>query len=239
MKLNVADLIVEFSPRYDVMKSRVKQYVYEGEEEPQITINLSEQFFLDRQKENPHLPLAEVEGIFTGAYFYNELVKFGGVMLHASCVQYENYAYLFSADSGTGKSTHTHLWLKKFPTAEILNDDKPAIRYIDGKFYAFGTPWSGKNDESINTKTEIAGITFLSRSEKNEIERVESNTVTIDFLNQTVRPKNKSCMLQFMETLDKILTGVPFYRLKCNMSPEAVETSYNMMSKGIKKNENQ
>ncbi len=229
MKLQVADLIVEFEPRYDMMKSRVKQYIYNGEKDADITINLSEKFYLDRQKENPHLSLSEVEAIYTATYFYTEIVKFDGVMLHASCVQYENYAYLFSANSGTGKSTHTHLWLKKFPTAEILNDDKPAIRYIDGKFYAFGTPWSGKNDESINTKTEIAGITFLSRAENNEIERVEGSSVTADFITQTVRPTNKNYMLQFMEILDKVLTVVPIYRLKCNMSLEAVETSYNAM----------
>mgnify|MGYP003455959333 CR=1 FL=1 len=238
MKLQVADLIVEFEPKYNMMQERIKQYIYTGEKEPDIVINLSEQFFLDRQKENPHLQLSEVEAIYTASYFYTEIVKFGGVMLHASCVQYENYAYLFSANSGTGKSTHTHLWLKKFPGAEILNDDKPAIRYVDGKFYAFGTPWSGKFDESINAKTEIAGITFLSRGENNEIERVEGSTVTMDFINQTVRPTNKNYMLEFMGILDKVLTEVPIYRLKCNMSLEAVETSYNAMSKGIRKNEN-
>ena len=238
MLLSVADLIVQVEPKYDLLKTRSVPYIYTGNKPPDITISLSDSFFSDRQKENPHLPLGEVEAIFTAAYFYTEIVKFGGVMLHASCVQYENYAYLFSADSGTGKSTHTHLWLEKFPEAEILNDDKPAIRYIDGKFYAFGTPWSGKFDESINAKTEIAGITFLSRGETNEIERADGNTVTIDFLNQTVRPTNKNYMLQFMETLDKVLSEVPVYRLKCNMSLEAVETSYNAMSKGIRKNEN-
>lgn len=237
MKLKVADLIVEFEPRYDIMKSRVKQYIYTGEKQPDVTINLSEQYFLDRQKENPHLSLSEVEALYTSSYFYTEIVKFDGIMLHASCVQYENYAYLFSANSGTGKSTHTHLWLEKFPEAEILNDDKPAIRYIDGKFYAFGTPWSGKFDESINTKTEIAGITFLSRGETNEIERVEGNTATIDFLNQTVRPTNKNYMLQFMDILDKVLSEVPVYRLKCNMSLEAVETSYNKMNPRRNNNE--
>ena len=237
MKLKVADLIVEFEPRYDIMKSRVKQYIYTGEKQPDVTINLSEQYFLDRQKENPHLSLSEVEALYTSSYFYTEIVKFDGIMLHASCVQYENYAYLFSANSGTGKSTHTHLWLEKFPEAEILNDDKPAIRYIDGKFYAFGTPWSGKFDESINTKTEIAGITFLLRGETNEIERVEGNTATIDFLNQTVRPTNKNYMLQFMDILDKVLSEVPVYRLKCNMSLEAVETSYNKMNPRRNNNE--
>ena len=229
MKLKVADIIIEIEPRYELLKERVKQYIYEGSKEADIIINLSEQFYLDRQKENPHLSLAEVEAIFTASYFYTEIVKFNGVMLHASCVQLDGFAYLFSADSGTGKSTHTHLWLKKFPNAEILNDDKPAIRYIDGKFYAFGTPWSGKYDESINTKTEIAGITFLSRGETNEIERVSGADCMLDFMNQTVRPVKKDYMLLFMETLDKILTNIPVYRLKCNISEEAVETSFNAM----------
>lgn len=231
MKLEVANLIVEITPRYELLKSRLGPYVYNGEKEADIVIPLSEQFFIDRQKANPNLTLEECEYIYTGSCFYTEIVKFDGVMLHASAVQYENFAYLFSADSGTGKSTHTHLWLEKFPGAEILNDDKPAIRYIDGKYYAFGTPWSGKFDESVNTMTEIAGITFLSRGETNEITRVTGEDVMVDFLNQTVRPVKKDYMISFMETLDKILCDVPVFRLKCNISPEAVETSYNAMKR--------
>ena len=231
MKLEVANLIVEINPRYELLKSRLGPYVYNGEREVDIVIPLSEKFFIDRQKENPNLSLEECEYIYTGSCFYTELVKYDGIMLHASAVQYENYAYLFSADSGTGKSTHTHLWLEKFPGAEILNDDKPAIRYIDGKYYAFGTPWSGKFDESVNIMTEIAGITFLSRGETNEITRVTGEDVMIDFLNQTVRPVKKDYMISFMETLDKILSDVPVFRLKCNISPEAVETSYNAMKR--------
>lgn len=229
MKLKVADLIVEITPKYELLKTRSVPYIYEGADEADIIINLSDKFFSDRQNENPNLTLDECEYFFTASYFYTEIVKFNGVMLHASAVQYDGFAYLFSADSGTGKSTHTHLWLEKFPSAEILNDDKPAIRYIDGKFYAYGTPWSGKFDESINTKTEIAGITFLSRGENNEIQQVSGENAMLDFMNQTVRPLRKEYMILFMETLDKILTQIPVYRLKCNMSLEAVETSYNAM----------
>lgn len=229
MLLEVAGLIVEVTPRYNLLKTRSVPYIYNGNKEPDIIINLSDKFFSDRQKENPNLSLDECEYFFTASYFYTEIVKFNGVMLHASAVQLDDFAYLFSADSGTGKSTHTHLWLEKFPDAEILNDDKPAIRCIDGKFYAYGTPWSGKFDESINTKTEIAGITFLSRGEKNEIKRVTGQDVMLDFMKQTVRPLRKDYMISFMEILDKILTDIPVYRLKCDMSHEAVETSYKAM----------
>jgi hypothetical protein len=123
------------------------------------------------------------------------------------------------------------LWLEKFPTAEILNDDKPAIRKIGDKYYAFGTPWSGKFDESINTKTEIAGITFLSRGETNEITRVSGEEAMFDFMSQTVRPNKKEYMIFFMEILDKILSEVPVFKMKCNISLEAVETSYNAMKR--------
>lgn len=231
MLLNICDLIVEVEPRHELLKTRAVPYVYNGEKEPDIKIKISEQFFMDRQKENPHLSVDECEYIYTATCFYTELVKFGGLMLHASAVQYENFAYLFSANSGTGKSTHTHLWLEKFPAAEILNDDKPAIRFINGKCYAYGTPWSGKYDESINTATEIAGITFLARGEKNEITKTTGEDVMIDFLNQTVRPGKKDYMVYFMDVLDKILSNVPVFRMKCNVSLEAVETSYNAMKR--------
>ena len=231
MLLSVADLIVEITPRYELLKSRLGPYMYNGEKEADIVIPISEQFFIDRQNEHPELTLEECEYLYTGSCFYTELIKYDGVLLHASCVQYENYAYLFSANSGTGKSTHTHLWLKKFPTAEILNDDKPAIRKVGEKYYAFGTPWSGKFDESVNTKTEIAGITFLSRGETNEIERVSGSDVMFDFMNQTVRPNKKEYMISFMEILDKILSDVPVFKMKCNISEEAVITSYNAMKR--------
>ena len=231
MLLSVADLIVEINPIYDLLKSRLGPYIYDGEREADIVIPITEQFFIDRQKEHPELTLEECEYLYTSSCFYTELIKFGGIMLHSSCVQYENYAYLFSANSGVGKSTHTHLWLEKFPTAEILNDDKPAIRKIGDKYYAFGTPWSGKFDESINTKTEIAGITFLSRGETNEIIRVAGEEAMFDFMNQTVRPNKKEYMVFFLEILDKILTEVPVFKMKCNISLEAVETSYNAMKR--------
>ncbi len=229
MKLKVADLIVEITPKYELLKTRSVPYIYKGEKKADIIIDLSDRFFSDRQKENPNLSLDECEYLYTASYFYTEIIKFNGLMLHASAVQYENYAYLFSADSGTGKSTHTHLWLEKFPKAEILNDDKPAIREIDGKFYAFGTPWSGKFDESINTATEIAGITFLSRGETNEIKKITGDKAMLDFLNQTVRPVKKEYMLSFMETLDKVLTRIPLYSLKCTPTIESVDVSYKAM----------
>lgn len=228
MKIKVADLIVEMDVSSDFLVSRLGPYLCDESEAADITIDVSKQFYIDRQKENPQMTLGECECLWSGGYFYEQLAKFGGVMLHASCVEYEGKAYLFSARSGTGKSTHTHLWLKYLPGARIINDDKPAIRCIDGVYYAYGTPWSGKNDESVNVGVPISGIAFLTRGE-NSIKKVPGFMALKPFMDQTVRPNDKELMSKALDIINGILTDIPIYHLTCDMSEEAVRTSYEGM----------
>ena len=228
LKIKTADLIVELNINHELLLSRIEPYKYEGDEEADIVFEVTEQYYIDRQKEAPALTLGETEYLWSGAHFYEKLAKFDGVMLHASCVEYEGKAYLFSARSGTGKSTHTHLWLKYLPGARIINDDKPAIRLVDGVFYAYGTPWSGKTDESVNEGVPIAGITFLSRGE-NKIKRIPGIKALKPFMDQTVRPYDKELMKNMLDTLNKILSDIPIYEMSCDMSEEAVMTALNGM----------
>ena len=130
------------------------------------------------------------------------------------------------AKSGVGKSTHTHLWLDKFPDARMINDDKPAIRLIDGEYCACGTPFSGKNDESANIAAPIKAIVFLERSMKNSISRISPQSAIPLFLSQTIRASAASVMDMLLTVLDGVLKNVPIYKLKCNISEEAVMTSY-------------
>lgn len=228
MKIKVADLVVEAEFYYELMQSRVSPYACNDNEKTDIDINVSEQFYIDRHTENPQMTLGECECLWSGSYFYEQLTRFNGIMLHASCVEYEGKAYLFSARSGTGKSTHTHLWLEHLPGSRIINDDKPAIRCVDGGYYAYGTPWSGKNDESINIGVPIGGIAFISRGE-NAIKRIPGIKALRLFMEQTVRPKDKALMENMLENLNGVLTNVPIYELSCDMSEEAVKTSYEGM----------
>lgn len=228
MKIKVADLIAELDIKYDLLLSRMEPYVYDGDDDADIVFNVSNEYYIDRQKDNPHLSPAECEYLWSGAFFYEQLARYNGVMLHASCVEYEGKAYLFSARSGTGKSTHTHLWLKYLPGSRIINDDKPAIRLIDSRFYAYGTPWSGKTNESVNTGVPIAGICFLSRGE-NAIKPLNGLKALKLFMDQTVRPNDRSLMEKMLETLNRVLTEIPVFEMSCDMSEEAVMTAYNGM----------
>jgi len=184
------------------------------------------------QENQPHLSQDDCEYIVTGSSFYNQLINFDGMMLHASAVTLDGWAYLFSAPSGTGKSTHTALWRNVFGAdkALILNDDKPALRLEGGRFYAYGTPWSGKTDMNINRRVPVAGICMLGRGECNEIAPFTGAEAIHAVLEQTVRPKNAAAIAKLLELLDKLFAEVPVWNMKCNMAPEAARVSYEAMS---------
>ncbi len=229
MKYSIADIIVDFDVQYPRLKHQIEDYKYNGTEQTNIKIRFSEQFYEDRLKDFPHLDRDSIEYMFLGAEYYNALVHFNGMMLHSSCVVHAGKAYLFSAASGTGKSTHTQLWLKRFPGSYILNDDKPAIRITEEGVFAYGTPFSGKTDLNVNTRVPIGGICVIERGKTNHIERIATEDALFNILNQTVRPYDEDRMNKMLNTLDKVIESVPVYRLSCNMDLEAAEVAYNGM----------
>lgn len=197
-----------------------------------IVIDVDEKRVLKAMEEHPELVQDDWEYMITGSDFYTELLKYNGILLHSSCIVVDGMAYAFSADSGTGKSTHTQLWLKYFgDRAHMLNDDKPAIRLIDGKVYACGTPWSGKYDYSSPEIAELAGICFLERSEENWIRKADTGKAVFNIFSQTVRKLNADRMDMLFDVLEQIFAQVPLYEFGCNISREAVLTSYNAMKR--------
>lgn len=187
------------------------------------------------KEREPHLSEDDCEYLTTGGCFYRGLVKHGGMMIHSSAVVMDGRAYLFSAPCGTGKSTHTKLWLKTFgERAQILNDDKPAIRLVDGVWYAYGTPWSGKYDISTNTRVPLAGICMLRRGEENKIEPYGGAAAVKEILEQTARVNHPEYMMNMLGLIDKLFEKVPVWKLECNMEPEAALLSHKVMSEAQK-----
>lgn len=237
-------------PFYDIAGLRVKMNNCGGRSEKQAVAYLSDNqdeslkpdidIFVDKvrvrraMEEHPELTQDDWEYMLTGSDFYTELIKFDGILLHSSCIVVDGVAYAFSADSGTGKSTHTQLWLKRFgDRAFMLNDDKPAVRIIDGKVYACGTPWSGKYDYSTPVVAPLAGICFLERSEENWIKPAETSKALFNVFSQTVRRLGEKGMNKLMDNLSVIFEKVPIYQLGCNMNDDAVDCSYNAMKKEL------
>lgn len=182
--------------------------------------------------EQPHLSEEDCEYLSTGGSFYRQLLRFDGMLLHASAAVVDGRAYLFSAPCGTGKSTHTALWRRVFgeERVRILNDDKPALRLEEGVWYAYGTPWSGKTDQNLNLRVPLAGICFLSQAPENRIAPFGGSRAIFSLLEQTARPADGESRAKLLELLDKLLKNIPVWRLECNMEPEAALLSYKTMS---------
>ncbi len=212
-----------------------RDYLCDFSEEPDIKIKFTMDFLKNRIAEMPNLPLSECEYIWTGFDFSKKLLDFNGFVLHASAVCYKERAYLFSAPSGTGKSTHASIWQKVFgEEAIIINDDKPALRLIDGKIYVFGTPWSGKSNKNKNTCVPLGGICFISRSHDNKITKADRKSAVNLLISQTLRYPNRNYMESLLDFIDKNLSDIPVFQMGCNMEDEAARVAYEYMSENLK-----
>ena len=96
---------------------------------------------------------------------------FDTLLIHASLVRNRGYGYAFTAKSGTGKSTHTSLWMKYIEGCDLMNDDNPIVRIVDGTPYIYGSPWSGKTSCYRNTKAPLGAITKIERDTRNYVEK--------------------------------------------------------------------
>lgn len=231
-KYNIAGLNVAAEFHYDRMKNNMPKYAHEFVGDPDIVINVPKEDSMKIQDGNPHLTLGSCEYMLAGTQFYRALLDHDGMMLHSSAIMMDGEAYLFSARSGTGKSTHTQLWQKLYGDRVVnFNDDKPAIRIINEKAYACGTPFSGKTDINLNITVPLKAICFIERSETNYIDRINSFKAVPLIINQTIfKNENEETKSKVYDMIGKILNLVPVYKLGCNISTDAAKLAHDVMS---------
>ena len=134
----------------------------------------------------------------------------------------------FTALSGTGKSTHTLLWQKLLgDKMQIINGDKPIVRFYDNIPYGYGTPWNGKEHLGKNASTPIKHICFIERSEQNSCTKITAQDALKDIFSQLFIPKEPVAALKTLELLDLLFKSVTVWVIKCNTDISAANTAYN------------
>lgn len=169
---------------------------------------------------------------YTAVYrkFCERAVDYDVVLCHGSVLEYKGEAYLFTAPSGTGKSTHTKLWRECFGTEVIMiNDDKPLLRFEQDGVYAYGTPWDGKHHISNNRKAKLKAICFLHQDKENHICKIDCSDALPMLMNQIYRPRNVEALLKTMDYVNSLLEKIPMYQMGCNMELDAAKVSYEGM----------
>ncbi len=159
-----------------------------------------------------------------------KMLDYDTFLFHGSVVSVDDKAYLFTAKSGTGKSTHTRLWREYFRgRAVMVNDDKPLIKVTNDGVIVYGTPYNGKHRLGNNISVPLKAVCILGRSENNTIHSISGHEAYAMLLQQVYRPSDSEKLLQTLRLIDLMIKKVKLYKLCCNMELSAAEVAYNGM----------
>ena len=155
-----------------------------------------------------------------------KLPDYDTVLFHGSALAADGTAYLFTARSGTGKSTHARLWREALGDRVVMiNDDKPLLRIAETGAAVYGTPWDGKHHLSGNLSAPLKAVCILERSPVNRIARISPREAYAFLLQQCYRPADAGAMGKTLALLDRLTRVTELFRLGCNMDPEAALTA--------------
>lgn len=239
-RIALAGEVIGVSALHEELRAFCKDYLTDASASFHVEITPADIAF-EREKSCRE---AAMEGLAPGGYsdayletlavyrkIAERLMDRDTLLFHGSCISVDGEAYLFTARSGTGKSTHTQLWQKQFGSrAVIINDDKPLLKLEKSGVTAYGTPWDGKHRRSANIACPLKAICILTRSEKNRIQRIDKKTALPMLYQQSYRPANPAALGKALALVDRLGSSVPLYRLGCNMEPEAAQVAYDGMN---------
>lgn len=235
----IADRIIEITSIYDEVHILCSDYWHIGIPDFSVVISPRDIDF-ERSKTKE---IAPDGGVNTKGYsdsyletlavyrkISEKMIEYDTMLFHGSVIAVDGAGYMFTAKSGTGKSTHARLWREYLQNrAVMVNDDKPLLRISDNVVTAYGTPWNGKHRLGNNISVPLKAICILNRGRENHIEQISKSSSYPILLQQVYRAQDSQKMVKTFELLDKLVKNTEFFKLECNMNVEAAKLAYNAM----------
>ncbi len=229
--IRMADWTVAIRARYEYVFRQCADYRTEGTD-ADLTVEVTPAELAEEIERSPAgMDEGYIESICIFRSICRRLPTLGGMFFHAAVIEDRTDAdaprgYAFTAASGTGKTTHIRLWQQAFGEhIRIINGDKPILRRRGGTWYAYGTPWCGKEGWNINTSVPLEGICFLKRGKTNTIRPQPAPEAVTDIFSQIVLPDDPAALTATLELLDSLVREVPLYELHCTVSEEAARVA--------------
>jgi len=245
-QMNIAGQVAAVRALFPTTKEFCRDYLCSGAPDFSVEISPADIAF-EREKSARE---DEIEGIpvrnFSDRYLetiavqrkvVEELFRYNCLLFHGSVVAVDGQGYLFTAKSGTGKSTHTRLWREVFgDRAVMVNDDKPILRFTEDGVLVYGTPWNGKHRLGENIRVPLRALCILERGEDNRIREITAKEALPMLVQQSNRPRRSQLTPRYLDMLDALARQTDFYRMECNMDPSAARLAYEVMSGSRKDN---
>lgn len=225
-KIKFADHVIEIKNKYRYIENLCHDYI--SEENPEFSIEVTDDEIHAENVDDGNWKDNYLEGLAIYRKICEKLLFDDVILFHSSVICINNKAVLFTAPSGTGKSTHTRLWREHFgDKLTMINDDKPLLHIDTNKniITAYGTAFGGKDNIQTNTSAEAAAIVILHQAKENEIAQLTESEAFPMLLNQTYRVKTAQGVSRTLELVYK-LAKLPVFSLGCNISDEAVMLVY-------------
>ena len=238
-RYKIADRVIEVNSFYDKVHDYCKEYECDEPVDFSVTV-FHDDILFEKQKTDSEYAFegkascVYPDDLFEETAVYRKIAEkmpcYDSFVFHGSVIAVEGQGFLFTAKSGTGKSTHTRLWREYLgEKAVMVNDDKPMLKITDNGVIAYGTPYNGKHHLGCNMSVPLKAICILTRGEKNSIIRIDKKEAYAMLLQQVYRPNDPVQMAKTLKLLDKMAENVGLYKLACNMDIEAAKVAYNAM----------
>ena len=226
----IAEKNIEISSLYDSVHSLCRDYRTEGV--PDLCVKTGpDEIAYERSVSEGGFSDAYLENLAVYRQIVEAMPAWDTVLFHSSAIAVDGVGYLFTAPSGTGKSTHARLWRELLgERAQMINDDKPLLRIKEDGATVFGTPWNGKHRLGENSSAPLRAVCFLEQARDNAIRRVDKDEIYFKLFDQVYRPMKPEALAKTIVLVDRLCTQTAFYRLDCNMDPEAARLSFTSMS---------
>lgn len=235
-KIKVASYVFALHTSYENCKNLCKDYLTDEDSDVDITITPDDIVFEQDKSDKEAIYEGRKPEKFSDGYLeeinvYRKIADYvnkrNANVFHGALIEKDGVGYLFTAKSGTGKTTHINNWLKLYPDTRIINGDKPIIKIDGDKVIAYGTPWSGKENLNINDSVVLKNIIVLERDETNHIEQIDISGAIGSLMSACYRVNNIDA-LNFVMNVAK---RCKLYKLGCNMLEESAKVAYEGMNK--------
>ncbi len=228
-QIEVAGLVIRVENRFDYVRELCRAYIVPSGRPADFAVSVSAEELRREMEKAPECFFGEGygEGVVVYEKISNALPAFDAFVMHSSAVAVDGGAYCFAAQSGTGKSTHTRYWREALgDRMTVINGDKPIYRFEGDALMACGTPWCGKEGWQTPVRVPLRALCLLERAEENAVFPVDAFGALGELARHFHLPGGGAVdMPRLVELIDRMVTAVPVYRLRCRNDISAARTA--------------
>ena len=225
-KICIADLCIPVDNKYEYIKEQSAQYIAK-DEDVDFCVSVSDEEISAEDDGKSDYDRGYLESLAIYRKIADEIINYDGFLMHGVVLDVKGSGIAFLGKSGVGKTTHAKMWLELLgDDVRVINGDKPLVRIIDNKAYAYGTPWAGKENMHTNTKCVLENLCFIEQADKNECFEINKMEALERLIKQIYIPKKAQLLKKTFDKVNVLLSSTKAYVIKCKKDIDAAKTAH-------------